>query len=68
MVQRARYSLYYSLFSAKAKVDPSQRKVYNSLAEALAGAWWAESYPSLFLDHVRHMEPAVTVLILNQVL
>ena len=56
--------LYFCL--AKGKVKQSDMRIYNTLEEAMDGVWWANTYRTLFMDHVRHLTPAPTVLILNQ--
>jgi hypothetical protein len=50
----------------KGKIDPSQRTVHPNLLDAQKDIWWADSYPSLFLDQLRHLSPPPTVVVLNQ--
>lgn len=58
--------LFLIFLLVKGKINLSEVRVYDTLAQAQKGLWWVSTYRDLFLNHLRGLTPAPTAIVLNQ--
>jgi hypothetical protein len=62
----ATFYLKFGNFPVYGKKDVSKARVYSSLAEAHRNTWIAQNFQELARDHIIHLKPKPTVVLINE--